>query len=109
MLDPSKHEAHPPITIDSVVVATRGQVSSDLADEVVILNLGDGVYYGLDAIGATIWSYIQEARSLRTVRDYLLAEYDVAPVQCEHDLLALVQDLARSGLVEVKDEASAHG
>ena len=46
----------------SVVVATKDQVSCDLAGEAAILNIKSGVYYGLDPVGARIWTLMQEPR-----------------------------------------------
>ena len=86
----------------STVVAAKDQVSSDLGGEVAILDLKAGVYYGLDAVGARIWSLIQEPRTVNEIRDILLEEYDVEPERCERDLLALLRRLADEGLVEVR-------
>ena len=86
----------------STVVAAKDQVSSDLGGEVAILDLKAGVYYGLDAVGARIWSLIQEPRTVNEIRDILLEEYEVEPERCERDLLALLRRLADEGLVEVR-------
>jgi hypothetical protein len=88
---------------DSTVVAAKDQVSSDLGGEVAILDLKAGVYYGLDAVGARIWSLIQEPRTVNEIRNILLEEYEVEPERCERDLLVLLQRLATEGLVEVED------
>ena len=87
----------------STVVAAKDQVSSDLGGEVAILDLKAGVYYGLDAVGARIWSLIQEPITVNEIRDILLEEYEVEPERCEHDLLALLRRLADEGLVEVRN------
>ena len=92
---------------DSIVVVSPDQVSSDLAGEVVMLNLKNGTYYGLDEVGAHVWALIQEPRAVAAIRDSILAEYDVEPERCEQDLLALLGDLADNGLIEVRDEWSA--
>jgi len=92
---------------DTIVVASRDQVSSDLGEEVAILDLKLGVYYGLDEVGARVWELIQEPRVVSDVRDVLIEEYDVAPERCERDLFALLERLAEEGLIEVRDEASA--
>ena len=86
----------------STVVAPKDQVSSDLGGEVAILDLKAGVYYGLDAVGARIWSLIEEPRTVNEIRDILLEEYDVEPERCERDLLVLLRRLADEGLVEVR-------
>ena len=92
---------------DTIVVAAEDQVSSDLGEEVAILDLKVGTYYGLDEVGARVWELIQEPRAVGDVRDVLLEEYDVAPERCERDLFALLERLAEQGLIEVRDKASA--
>lgn len=86
----------------SIVVASKNQISSDLSNEAVILNLKTGIYYGLDKVGARVWSLIQSPQKLVDVRDVIVEEYDVDPQQCENDLLALLQEMQAKGLIEVK-------
>lgn len=92
------------LTLETVVVASPEQVSSKLGDEVVILNLRNGVYYGLDPIGTRIWELIQEPRSVRQVCEVLLEEYEVTFEQCAEDVLALMRDLQAQGLIETRDD-----
>jgi len=89
------------ISANSTVVATEEQVSADLAGEAVILSLQSGMYYGLDQIGATIWTLIQEPRTVTEIRDAILDEYDVEPDRCERDAVELLEQLADAGLVKV--------
>lgn len=92
------------LSLDSTVAAASEQVSSELAGEVVILNLKAGVYHGLDSTGARVWELIQQPRKVAEIRDALLAEYDVEPERCERDLLELLADMAGHGLLDVRDE-----
>jgi hypothetical protein len=89
------------ISLASVVVPAKDQVSSDLAGEAVILDLKNGVYHGLDPTGARIWSLIQERKPVSAVRDAIMAEYEVAAEVCEPDILALLQQLVDKGLAEI--------
>ena len=91
----------------SNVVAAAHQVSSDLGGEVAILDLGAGVYYGLDEVGARIWELIQKPRAVEEVQDVILNEYDVDPAGGKRDVVSLLQELADKGLVEVRDETPA--
>ena len=44
---------------DHAIIRVAGEVvATDLGDEAAILNLKDGVYYGLDPVGARVWSLI---------------------------------------------------
>ena len=91
----------------SVVVAAKDQVSCDLAGEAAILNIKNGVYYGLDPVGAQIWKLIQQPRSVDEVREALVDEYEVEPERCEQDLITLLEKLLAEGLIEVQDGPSA--
>ncbi len=91
----------------SIVVATKEQAFCNLADEAVILNLKAGVYYGLNSVGARIWSLVQEPRTVSDIRDALVEEYDVDPDRCERDLLLLLRDLATKELIKTTDETAA--
>jgi hypothetical protein len=91
----------------SIIIASQDQVSCDLAGDAAILDIKSGIYYGLNAVGAWIWNLIQEPKPVYEIRDALLKEYEVEPELCERDLLALLQDLAAKGLIEVKDDAAA--
>jgi len=95
------------VPFSSSVVAAEGQVFSDLGDEVAILDLKGGTYYGLNAVGARIWSLIQEPRTVQEIYDILISEYEVEPRRCEHDLVMLLEDLAEHELIEIRDGTSA--
>ena len=89
------------LSLESIVVVNSVTVSTDLDGEIIILEMNKGMYFGLDAVGAEVWKLLQQPRRLREVHDAILRDYDVAPDVCERDLLSLLDDLARSGLVEV--------
>ena len=80
---------------------TRDEVSCTVEGEVVILNLADGVYYGLDEVGARVWELLREPRTVAELRDVVAAEYDVDAPTAEGDLRELLEELAARRLVEV--------
>jgi hypothetical protein len=95
------------VSVDSTVVASAGQVSSDFGEEVAILDFKAGVYYGVDDVGARVWQLVQEPKKVREIRNALLEEYEVEPVRCERDLIALLRNLAGEELIEISNEAPA--
>ena len=89
------------MNLNSLVQASPAQVSCDLGGEAAILNLDTGTYYGLDPVGARIWSCLSTPHTVAELRDRVLAEYDVDAARCEADLVALLDALAAAGLVLV--------
>ena len=91
------------IELNSIVVATEDQISCDLEGDAAILNLKTGVYYGLDDIGASVWRMLNEPRRVDELVDALLGEYEVDREECQHDVIALLGELAVRGLVEINE------
>ena len=91
-----------PLSIHSIIVATTEQVSCPLGDESAILNRKNSVYYGVNPVGARVWSLLQQPRSVTELRDTLLDEYEVGPDRCERDLFDLLEKMRGEGLIEVR-------
>ncbi|MGB6199788.1 MAG: PqqD family protein [Candidatus Acidiferrales bacterium] len=92
----------------SVVVASKDQVSCELAGEAAVLNTKTGVYYGLDPVGARVWQLVQQPRRVSEVGEQLLTEYEVESQRCMSDVVALLEKLRSEGLViEVREGAAA--
>lgn len=70
-------------------------------DEMALLDLETGVYYGLDEVGARMWELLAEHGTVEAVAQRMLEEYDVAPEQLRGDLLRLVEELAAKRLIEI--------
>lgn len=81
---------------------SSAQVSSNVADEVVILNHDKGVYYGLGEVGAAIWSALESGpKSFDELCELVTTEYEVDPETCEADISALLNELMEEELVEI--------
>ena len=96
-------EGNSDVTMDSVVVATDKQVSSDLAGETIVLSLENAMYYGIDDVAARIWELLREPRRVTEIRDAIVREYDVDHNRCSADVLGFILELASHGLIEVRD------
>ena len=94
-----------PLSLDDTVVVSNDQVAADLAEEVVILGMKEGVYFSVSAVAARIWALLQTPRRLGDVVATLTSEYDVPADECTADVLAFVEELAARGLV-VRDAPS---
>lgn len=93
------------ITLGSTVVVGKDQVASDLAGETVLLGLKTARYYGLTDVGARIWALVQQPTRVSSICETIGKEYDVAPEQCQADVLKFLDDLATQGLIEVDGSA----
>lgn len=89
------------VNVDSIISAGPDQLSCDLQGEIAILQLREGVYYGLDGVGTRVWQLIQQPIRVRDLCDRLVAEFEVEREQCEVDVLRLLDDLSAAGLIRI--------
>lgn len=75
-------------------------IANAVADETVILHLGNGTYYGLDPIGARLWEALAAGECPATICAGLLETYDVTLDRLEADLRELLGELAANDLIE---------
>lgn len=89
------------IALDSRVSVTGDVVCRDLEGEAVLLNLRTGVYFSLDPIGTRIWHLLEGRPRLREVLAALVTEYEVTDARGAADLVRLVAEMEKRGLVDV--------
>ena len=78
---------------------TDDAVESRLQDETVILHLGSGTYFGLDAVGTVIWEQLQNSQSPEAICAHLRATFPDAPDTLEQDVSSFLQDLLTHELI----------
>jgi hypothetical protein len=89
------------IAPDSMVVRTGDLVTAPLGEEIAMLNIDSGTYYVLDDIAAVIWASLGSPTTAARLCAILQARYDVAPRQCEADVLQFLQVLHGKGLIQI--------
>jgi hypothetical protein len=95
------------ISDQALIVATKDQSSCPLGDDTVILDLKAGLYFSLNNVGAMIWQFIQQPKSVKEIREAVLQTFDVEEEVADRDLLALLRELATRNLVEIREAAAA--
>ncbi|MDE1467448.1 PqqD family protein [Aurantiacibacter sp. D1-12] len=76
-------------------------VSREVGGETVLLDLGQGTYYGLNAVGGRIWEFLEGGdRTIGEIIALLTDEFDVTVADAEADLRALLTELEANALVK---------
>jgi hypothetical protein len=83
------------------VEISDGVTWRDLGEDVVILNVETGVYFGLDGSGGQIWRELVEHGSLEKTLESLKQQFNAEPDELRRDLDDLVEQLVQKGLVRL--------
>ena len=79
-------------------------VSSQLGDAGVLVHLRTNRIFEVNATGLRIWELAGEGWTLAEIEDTLRGEFAVDPARLHTELLNLVDELAREGLLEVEGQ-----
>jgi hypothetical protein len=74
-------------------------MSRTVGEELVLLDLQSGTYFGLDPVGARIWSHLQEGCDVEVTTSRMTDEFDVTAERARADVSALIDDLLAKGLL----------
>ena len=91
----------------SIVSAAKEQISSELGDGSIILNLKSGMYHGLNEVAARIWNIIQQPKAVKDIKGILLEEYEVDVQECDRDVKDLLGVLVEAELIDIRNETVA--
>lgn len=72
---------------------------SNLQEESVILNLDSERYYGLDDVGTRFLTALTDSESIEAAYEKLIGEYDIDAGVLRQDLLELVENLVKQGIL----------
>lgn len=73
--------------------------TSDLGDEVVVLEPEEGRYFGLQEVGALVWKILEDGSTVAEIEAAILKEYGVSKERCHEDLQELLTELSSRGLI----------
>lgn len=78
-------------------------ITSELSDELMMMNIDRGVYIGLNTMGAQIWRMIEPPRAMGDICAALVETFEVDPAVCQAEVETFVDKMAARGLVIVAD------
>ena len=90
------------MTDELVVRRATGLLEAEVGGELVGLDVEQGTCYGFNATATRIWALIEEPKRFSELRDTLLEEYEVDAETCERELMDLLKDLEKDGLVALE-------
>lgn len=88
----------------ATVVLPQRVLSQDVGDELVLLDIEKGGYYGLNEVGSRIWALLQQGHPMGKIFSMLLKDYDVSEEQLRSDVQQFLLQLQAEGLIEVHEK-----
>lgn len=95
------------IPLKDILITVPGTLLfHDVGDEIVLLNVETGDYYGLNKMGSRIWTMVQEGQSIDGIHANLFDEYEVSSQRLEQDIQEFLALLQSKSIIEINERPS---
>lgn len=84
---------------DAKYFRQEGLINTKLDNEMVILSIENGNYYGLNEVASRIWSLLATPMTRGDICSKLAIEFSVNTEQCSADVVYFLNDLEKNNLI----------
>lgn len=74
---------------------------TSMGEDAVLLHVNRGDYYSLNKVGARLWVLADGSKSITDLAVLLTEEFEISQEQAEQDIIDLVEQFVKEGLVTV--------
>lgn len=71
-------------------VRNRELLEAEVGDELVALDVSDGLCFGFNEVAASVWRLLAQPISIHRLVDRLADEYEVSRAQCDEEVRNLL-------------------
>jgi len=91
------------VTLQSVISRNPEIIHSAMDDELVMMSVDQGLFFGIDKIGTHIWNLLETPLKAEVLIEKLVAHYDVEPELCKNDTLLFLNDMLQKKVILAKE------
>ncbi|HLO78658.1 MAG TPA: PqqD family protein [Magnetospirillum sp.] len=88
------------ITLSSTIRRNPDMLVAEIDNQVVMMSVVAGEYYGFDDICSDIWRYLSRPMAVSELAEILAADYDAPRNVIESDLLAVLAEMSGKTLIQ---------
>jgi hypothetical protein len=97
--------SHPKrLSIDSVVQRSADVIAAEAGQDLVMVSIENGFYYGVSDVARDIWETLERPMRVSDLLDNLAASYDVDRSSCEEQTFCFLEELLAEKLLQVRNE-----
>jgi len=89
------------INLNTRFVRVKDLIWTQSEDEVVIMDIGSGKYYGLNTVSSDIFLRCANRISVKDLIELLMESYTVERAVCEKETLDILDSFLKKGIIEI--------
>lgn len=89
------------LTSQTLVSRNQDLIAASIDDDLVMMSVDQGEYYGITGVGSQVWEMLAEPISVENITRYICAKYAVDKTSCQTDIQSFVEELLQLGLASI--------
>ena len=90
-----------PITLETRVERNPDILTSEIDQEVVMMSIEQGSYFGLNSVASSIWTLLDEPTTVEVLVGELMKEYEISKKQCEEEICQFLNEMIDQEIVSI--------
>lgn len=95
-----------PVRCSTLIGLNPDVIVGRVEDEVVMMNIERGNYYGLNSSASRIWQLLEQDTCIAAICEQLQQDYDVDAGVCEREVQRFIAQMIDEKLVVVKGDGA---
>ena len=91
------------LNLDCVVQRDPDVIAAEADQDLVMVSIANGLYYGVSDVAREIWEAVERPRKVSDLIDDLAKSYNIDRTICQAETLSFLEDLRSEGLLKVSD------
>jgi Coenzyme PQQ synthesis protein D (PqqD) len=91
------------LNLESIVQRDRDVMAAEAGQDLVMVSIANGLYYGVSDIAREVWEAIEQPKKISDLVGDLLATFNVDRARCEGETLSFLEDLLSERLIHVEN------
>lgn len=87
---------------NTVIVKSEKVLTTEIDDELGLMNIDKGLYFTLNHTGKRIWELIETDISIKDLTKKLIEEYTIGYEECIKEVSELLDIMKNNNLVDIK-------
>jgi hypothetical protein len=82
-------------------IQNKKVIQSAIGEEVVMLDMDSGFYFGLNSVASIIWRKLEKEISFEEIISELLEDYNIDEVTCENETRIFLNQLLEKNIIKL--------
>ena len=91
------------LNLDSIVQRDLDVIAAEAGQDLVMVSIENGAYYGVSDVAREIWEAIERPKKVSALIDDLTVTYNIDRSSCKEQTLSFLESLLSEHLLQVRD------